>query len=194
MKQNIVFMFLFFIFFGLFFINPNYSETEKVSIFENTINIKCSIEHYLEKQNWTPIVLSFENFSLSFWMNKGGQVFELPVNDSIKTIPIFTIDINHEYVLVDNSYYSFLIYENNNIRTRFKLLNINVQFVVKHPQYNNTVDFYLDENKLDIKNVRIDVINSYEFRFFGKSVVTYSNLIINKKKNINHSINKGGKI
>lgn len=188
MKKKMFFYFILLVFsLGSF---PKTFESEVTETFslQNSIDIRISIENYQKKNGCTPLILSFGDLNLSLWMHRDGQVTEFPKKEN----SIFIINIESEYILLDSIYYSFFIYEENNIRTRIKLIKEQEPVMLKIHPYNNRLSFYIGRSKLNIGSIKVKINDWYSgistIKFISQSVFTYSDFLLEKNNRIIYSV------
>ncbi len=193
MNRKTIFLLIFVLISFQLFSSIFQNEKKDTFFLQKKINIIFSIESYLKKNKWTPILISIRDLNFFLWMDENGRVNEYPEIVNLKKKPIFTIDFLSKTIFIDKQYFSFDIYEQNHIRTRIKLIRENEPVILKIHPYNRQVDFYIGQSKLNIDTIKADFMETfpgfYEIKFIGRSVFSYSDFILERENGIIYSTN-----
>jgi Leucine-rich repeat (LRR) protein len=110
----------------LVFMSPIYpgigNDGSKTFFLDNQgARISLSFEHHKMKDGWTPVVFSIGELDYPLWMDTNGKVWRLPEPDAQSIDPVYIIDESTHRVQKDGTILNFDVYEQNSIRTRWRL-------------------------------------------------------------------------
>ena len=124
MKKNVVFFCIALLLLSLSPVFPG-TESNKAAaetfLLEEGTPICLSIESYQKKDGWTPVVLSVGELNCLLWMDEAGNVSELREPGGHLVQPVCSIDVLAQSLVKDADSLNFEVYEQNNIRTRWRL-------------------------------------------------------------------------
>jgi hypothetical protein len=123
MKKNVVFVWIALLLLSLSPVFPGTGSNKATETFLLTEDspICLSFESYKEKDGWTPVVLSLGELECLLWMDEAGRVTEMRESGGHSVEPVCSIDVLAQSLVKDADSLNFEVYEQNNIRTRWRL-------------------------------------------------------------------------
>jgi hypothetical protein len=132
---------------------------------------RVSIENYMERNGWVPVVLSFGDL----------EVFMAANADDL---PAAGVETGISEILVEDIDLPFTIYEKNPVRTRMRMKDNNIPVTLKINRVKKQAAFYIGDSPLKMGCIRVTFkeIDSpgswlYQINFGGKDVYTYKRFI-----------------
>jgi hypothetical protein len=117
-------------------------ETEIFALKDST-PLRISIETYMEKDGWTPVVLSVCGLDIFLWMDASGKVSEMQPVDSRSLAPLFFIDLDYPVLSSDEWSTELEIYEQNEIRIRLQALKADIPVLLRLDRAQKSAEIFL---------------------------------------------------
>ncbi len=132
---------------------------------------RVSIESYMERNGWVPVVLSFGDLEVCL-PAKADDLAAAGVETGISEIVVEDINL------------PFTIYEKNPVRTRMRMKDNNIAVTLKINRGKKQAAFYIGDSPLKVGCMRVifkEIASSgpwlYQLNFGGKDVYTYKRFI-----------------
>jgi hypothetical protein len=151
---------------------PQIGSDDFSGIFEiqGDYSFRVSIESYMERNGWIPVVLSFGDLEVC-----------VPVNTRDLASPA-GVEYGISKMLFGDSDFLFAIYEQNPVRTRMRLLEKSTPVILRINRGEKQVGFYMGNSRLRLEHVRVTFREIapgwlYQLDFGGRDVYTYKRFI-----------------
>jgi hypothetical protein len=171
MKHLPFIIFVFFIFSSLLFSQEEAIHWLETFELQGKHVLRVSIERYMERSGWVPVVLSFGDLEICM-PAKADDLAAAGVETGISEILVGDIDL------------PFTIYEQNPVRTRMRMKDNNIAVTLKINRGEKQAAFYIGDNPLKVGRIRVtfkEITSSgpwlYQLNFGGKDVYTYKRFI-----------------
>ncbi|MCP5106947.1 MAG: hypothetical protein GY950_26420 [bacterium] len=131
------------------------------------------IEHYKEKNGWTPVILFTPDLEIFFHMDKNGRV--------IGDVNGMNIDLTTNGIRSGESYFPFTVVERNPVRTRARFSDAKVRVTLKLDALPKQVEVFIGTGRLLSVPVGVTMetiaAGVYRLTVAGPSLLARSDLI-----------------
>ncbi|MDQ1352707.1 MAG: hypothetical protein QG657_3013 [Acidobacteriota bacterium] len=160
---------------------------DETFLFSDRATVRISFEHYKMQEGWTPVVLSIGEINCLLRMDETGKVLEMREPGAPSAEPVCFIDVVTKSLRKEADSLYFDVYEQNNIRTRWRLSSTKTVGTVCQKilfREKSGVDLYLGTLRLQLKQVAWDFKEFspglYHIQFHGSIMPGYQRLVYEK--------------
>lgn len=163
----------------------NRHEVETFTI-RQSYPLLISIDHYREKDGWTPVVIVVGGMKFMKWMNSEGVVTDIRRKTSTSIMPIFWIDLNQRQLLVNYAVIPLNIMRHDKMSTRVRIEGKEVKARIRMDRENATGEILLFEERrviesLYLKKKKLTFLTE-EIEFVGKHVLGHAKYLYDDDK------------
>lgn len=159
-------------------------ETEIFALQDST-PLRISIETYMEKDGWTPVVLSLGGMDIFLWMDASGKVSEMRWEDSGAFAPLFFINLDSAVLSSDEWSTELEIYEQNKVRTRLQGLELDIPILLRIQRAHKSAEIFLGGYRTRLNPVTVTFMeiepDLEELRLSGPQILVLPRLVYWRK-------------